>query len=66
MAKLQITELEATQLIARIKAAKEQRRLLDVVMPNGKPLGDCTREEVQQIGEAMTELGHQMEFPEIP
>jgi hypothetical protein len=62
MAKLQITELEATQLIARIKAAKEKGRFLDIIMPNGKPLRDCTKEYVGQIGKAMTELGHLMDI----
>ena len=62
MTKLQISLNEASQFIARIEAAKEEGRLLNVIMPNGKPLGDCTKEYLQQIAEALTELGHLIEI----
>jgi hypothetical protein len=61
MAKLQITELEAKLLIARTKAAEKEGRLLDVIMPNGKPMKDCTGAYIAQLAEAMTELGLLME-----
>ena len=61
MSELQITSAEAALLMARIKAAKEEGRLLDVIMPNAKRLRDCTGAYVGQIGKAMVELGYLME-----
>ena len=52
-----ITESEARALIARTEAAAKQENLLGVIMPNGKPLKDCTGEYLGQIGQAMQELG---------
>jgi hypothetical protein len=37
-----ITMSEAKALIARTEAAAKQENLLGVIMPNGKPLKDCT------------------------
>jgi hypothetical protein len=39
-----ITMSEAKALIARTEAAAKQANLLGVIMPNGKPLKDCTGE----------------------
>jgi hypothetical protein len=54
---MKITRSEASELIARLNAAAEEGRLLDVVMPNGKPLGECTGEEISQFARAMDNLG---------
>jgi hypothetical protein len=60
MSELQITKAEAALLIARIEACEKEGRLLDVIMPNGKRLRDCTSAYVGQIGKAMGELGYLM------
>ena len=39
------------------RTAAKQENLLGVIMPNGKPLKDCTGEYLGQIGQAMQELG---------
>ncbi|MDH6268279.1 hypothetical protein M2360_003684 [Rhizobium sp. SG_E_25_P2] len=43
--------------------------LLDMILPNGKRLGDCTGEEVGEIGARMTEisklLGSQDQKPRV-
>jgi hypothetical protein len=61
MAKLQITKQEAVLLIARKKAALAEGRLLDIIMPNGKRLRDCTGAYIEQIAQAMNELGYLMD-----
>ena len=57
MPKSSITASEAKLLMARMDAGAKEGRLLGVIMPNGKPLGDCTGEYVRQLGAAMEELG---------
>jgi hypothetical protein len=51
-----LTLSEATDLIARTKVAAKEGNLLGVIQPNGKPLGECTREDLDQFGQAMQEL----------
>jgi hypothetical protein len=55
-----ITMSEAKALIARTEAAAKQENLLGVMMPNGKPLKDCTGEYLGQLGQAMQELGFRL------
>jgi hypothetical protein len=55
-----ITLSEAKELIARTEAGAKQENLLGVIMPNGKPLKDCTREYLGQLGQAMQELGFRL------
>jgi hypothetical protein len=45
-----ITLSEAKALIVRTEAAARQENLLGVIMPNGKPLKDCTGEYLGQLG----------------
>jgi hypothetical protein len=47
--KLRITEFDAILLT--------KSRLLDIVLPNGKKLRDCTGTEVAEIAEALEEIG---------
>lgn len=54
---MRITRSEASELIARLDAAAEEGRMLDVVMPNGKPLGECTGEEISEFARAVDGLG---------
>ncbi|WP_156437913.1 hypothetical protein [Bradyrhizobium valentinum] len=58
--KLRITEFDAILLTARMnaEAAKGKKsRLLDIVLPNGKKLRDCTGAEVAEIAEALELIG---------
>jgi hypothetical protein len=55
-----ITLSEAKELIARTEAGAKQENLLGVIMPNGKPLKDCTGEYLGQLGQAMQELGFRL------
>jgi hypothetical protein len=57
---LTITLSEAKELIARTEAEAKRANLLGVIMPNGKPLKDCTREYLNQLGQAMQELGYRL------
>jgi hypothetical protein len=57
---LTITMSEAKALIARTEAAAKQDNLLGVIMPNGKPLKDCTGEYLGQVGQAMRDLGFRL------
>jgi hypothetical protein len=54
---MNITLSEAIQLTARLEAGYQERNLLGVIMPNGKPLAKCTREDLRQLVRAMEELG---------
>jgi hypothetical protein len=54
---LTITLSEAKELIARTEAEARRANLLGVIMPNGKPLKDCTGEYLGELGAAMQELG---------
>jgi hypothetical protein len=45
---LTITLSEAKELIARTEAEAKRANLLGVIMPNGKPLKDCTGEYLGQ------------------
>ena len=53
---LTLTLSEAKELIARTEAEAKRANLLGVIMPNGKPLKDCTGEYLGQLGQAMQEL----------
>jgi hypothetical protein len=55
-----ITMSEAKAQIARTEAAAKHENLLGVIMPNGKPLKDCTGEYLGQLGQAMQELGFRL------
>jgi hypothetical protein len=58
---MKITRSEASELIARLDAAaRGEGRMLDLIMPNGKPLGECTCEYVGQVGKAMQDLGNRL------
>jgi len=57
---LTITLSEARELVARTKAEAKRANLLGVIMPNGKPLKDCTGEYLGQLGQAMQELGFRL------
>jgi hypothetical protein len=58
---IKFTEAKARSLTARMnaEAAKgEKSRLLDIVLPNGKMLRDCTGEEIAEIAEALERVAH--------
>ena len=57
---LTITLSEAKELMARTEAGAKKGNLLGVIMPNGKPMGDCTGEYIDQLGQAMQELGFRL------
>jgi hypothetical protein len=57
---LTLTLSEAKELIARTEAEAKRANLLGVIMPNGKPLKDCTGEYLGQLGQAMQELGFRL------
>jgi hypothetical protein len=57
---LTITLSDAKELIARTEAEAKRANLLGVIMPNGKPLKDCTGEYLGQLGQAMKELGFRL------
>jgi hypothetical protein len=59
---LTITLSEAKELIARTEAEAKRANLLGVIMPNGKPLKDCTGEYLGQLGKAMHELGFRLDI----
>jgi hypothetical protein len=52
---------EAVSLTTRTSAAaKGKGRLSDVIMPDDKPLSDCTGEYFEQVGEAIQALCEQL------
>ena len=61
MGRTSITAKHAAELTERMKAAARDGSLLDLTMPNGKKLRDCTGGYVRQMGEAMDEIGRIME-----
>jgi hypothetical protein len=60
---MNVTRSEASKLLARIEAGAQEGNLLGVIMPNGKPLRECTGEYVGQVGQAMQELGFRLDQP---
>jgi hypothetical protein len=52
---MNITLSEAIELTSRFEAGYREGNLLGVIMPNGKPFGECTGEYVGQIAQAMQE-----------
>ena len=58
---MRITHSEASDLIARLKAARQDGRMMDVIMPNGKRLGDCTKEDLDELGEVHLDLAESMD-----
>jgi hypothetical protein len=53
-----LTVEEAGNLIAQLRAVLAgQGQFLDIVMPNGKKMSDCTGQYVGQVGEALHRLG---------
>jgi hypothetical protein len=61
MAKTTLALDQAAALVGRMKAAAEGKgRFVDIVMPNGQKLKDCTFDYVAEIGEAMRAMGWSM------
>lgn len=52
--------MKAIRLIEATNEAEKNSKLLDLVMPNGKRLGDCTGLELREIGEWMKKMGHRL------
>jgi hypothetical protein len=48
---------ELLEFVDRSKRAQQSGRLMDLLMPNGKKLEDCTFSEVDEVAEQLTELG---------
>ena len=65
MTKVNLTMEQASDLIAQLKAAIEGRQpILDIVMPNGKKMIDCTGQYVGEVSKALHRIGSQ-DFIEI-
>ena len=61
MAKQKFTAQQLIDLTIQTKAASEGNgRFSDIVMPNGKKLADCTFGEVDEVAEAMQQMGAQI------
>jgi hypothetical protein len=61
MAKLTLTIDEAELLRSQHAAAQRGDILFDeIIMPNGRPLGECTSDYMGQVGEALVELSRMM------
>jgi hypothetical protein len=57
-----LTTQEATDLCRRFKEARDGKgRLLDLIMPNGKRFGECTREDCEEIIKELSWLELQRE-----
>jgi hypothetical protein len=59
--KLRISPIEALALMARIDIAAKERNMLSLMMPNGKPLGDCTRKDLTEIARAIEDAGPELD-----
>jgi hypothetical protein len=57
---MNITHSDAIDLLERIEAGAKDKNLLGVIMPNGKPLGECTGAYVAQLGRQLEELGSRL------
>jgi hypothetical protein len=56
--KVVLTTEEAINLANRMKAAAAgEGRFLDIVMPNGKRLAECTGEYVTEVGRVLQKAG---------
>jgi hypothetical protein len=54
VAKVSLTLEQASDLIIQLKAAlADHAQFLDIVMPNGKRIGDCSGQYVRDVGEAL-------------
>src|SRR5262249_19549212 len=52
-----VTPEQANAMVLQLQAAERgEIRYLDVVMPNGKPMGDCTGDYLYRLGSAMQAL----------
>ncbi len=58
MAKVNLSAEQANGLIVQMKGAHAGKgRFLDIKMPNGKRLGDCSSEYAGEVGEALCRHG---------
>jgi len=65
MAEISLTQEQLDELMRQLMAAKEGKgRLMDVIMPNGKPLAECTGSYAAEIFETMGKMGLMMWKPE--
>jgi hypothetical protein len=46
-----------TDMVAAIKKAEQQLNYLNLLMPNGKRVGDCTYEELAKFGQWFAAVG---------
>jgi hypothetical protein len=61
VAKVSITLEQFVVMERQLQAAKDgKRRFLDVVMPNGKPLAECTGDDVDEMCEALEKMGQRL------
>ncbi len=60
MTKVSLTAEQATDLITQLQAALEGRQpILDIVMPNGKKMIDCSGQYVGEVSKALHRFGSQ-------
>jgi hypothetical protein len=62
MTKLTLT-IDEAELLRSQHAAVQRGDILfgEMIMPNGRPLGECTSDYIGQVGEALVELSRTME-----
>jgi hypothetical protein len=60
-AKLRISTVEAFALHDRIDIEAKEGNMLSVMMPNGKPLRDCTRKDLIEIAQAIEDAGSELD-----
>ena len=58
---LRTSAIEALALMARIEIAAKEGNMLSLMMPNGKPLGDCTRKDLTEISQAIQDAGLELD-----
>jgi hypothetical protein len=59
--KLRISAFEALDLVARTDIAVKEGNMLSLMMPNGKPLRDCTRKDLTEIARAIEDAGSELD-----
>ena len=59
--KLRISAVEAFAFMARVDAAAKEGNMLNLMMPNGKLLGECTRKDLLEIAKAIEDAAPELD-----